>query len=77
MLIERPRLSCAVCGKEPSEIGEYRIFAELEEMTPDEYVWAEEGTLNRDTGQFVCSDDYIKIGMPTSPGGWRVPDGGL
>lgn len=77
MLMERPHLRCAVCGREPKDIGEYQMFASLEEMTPDEYVWLEEGTLNRKTGQFVCTDDYLRIGSPSSPRGWTVPDEGL
>lgn len=77
MLMERPALQCAMCGKTPEEIEEYKLFGEMNDMSPDEYVWSEEGTLNRDTGQFVCTDDYFKLGMPTAEGGWRVPDSGL
>lgn len=77
MLIERPKLVCAVCNKTPGELIEYILFAEENEMTPDEYVWQEEGTLNRNTGYFVCTDDYFTIGMPIAPGGWTVPDEGL
>jgi hypothetical protein len=66
-----------VCGKAPEEIEEYCLMAGLHEMDPDEYVWSEEETLNRKTGQFVCTVDYFGIGMPTSPGGWMVPDEGL
>lgn len=75
--MERPALRCAVCKRSPGEINEYRLFAEMEEMTPDDYVWQEEGTLNRSTGEFVCTNDYIKIGQPSASGGWTVPDGGL
>jgi hypothetical protein len=39
-------------------------------MTPDDFVWREEGTLNRETGHFLCTSCYIKAGMPSSPRGW-------
>jgi hypothetical protein len=38
--------------------------------TPERYVWAEEGTLNPKNGHFLCTEDYIKAGMPSSPQGW-------
>lgn len=57
-------LRCKVCGKAPAEIDEYVDMGKEEDMTPDEYVRCEEGTLNRATGLFYCTLCYIKIGMP-------------
>jgi hypothetical protein len=68
-------LSCAGCHKTPSELQEYIDAAKPEcsgeeNMTPDEYVWQEEGTLNRESGHFLCTDCYVKAGCPSSPRGW-------
>ena len=64
---------CAGCGKRPSELPEYVEYAEVEEMTPDDYVRAEEGTYNRENGHFLCTDCYVDAGMPSSPQGWTAP----
>lgn len=69
----RPELICAGCGKPPSEIDEYVAVASVENMTPDDYCWEEEGTLNRENGHFLCTSCYIKAGMPSSPRGWITP----
>ena len=53
-------LMCVDCGKKPEEIAEYVLFAEDAEMTPSEYVMQEEGTLNRENGHFLCTDDFLK-----------------
>lgn len=73
----RPELICNGCGKSPSEIDEYVSAANerhsgVADMTPDEYVWQEEGTLNRESGHFLCTDCYVKAGMPSSPRGWTA-----
>lgn len=57
-------IMCKGCGKHPSEIQEYASAAQVEDITPDEYVAREEGTFNRSTGQFWCTRCYIKVGMP-------------
>ncbi len=57
-------LKCKVCGKSPSELEEYIEMGKAEGLTPDEFVRQEEGTLNKQTGLFYCTDCYIKIGMP-------------
>jgi hypothetical protein len=64
---------CIGCGKAPREIDEYVEAAEDEDMTPEQYVSAEEGTLNRENGHFACTTCYIKMGMPSSPRGWKAP----
>jgi hypothetical protein len=70
---DRPDLVCIGCGKSPSELSEYTGMAEVEGMTPDDYCWKEEGTLNRENGHFTCTPCYIKAGMPSSPRGWTAP----
>lgn len=72
-------LMCVGCGKTPDELDEY-IDAVSEEATgvvggmkPDDYVWEEEGTLNRENGHFLCTSCYIGAGMPSSPRGWVAP----
>jgi hypothetical protein len=37
------------------------------------YVRNEEGTYNQDNGHFLCTDCYIKAGMPSSSLGWVCP----
>ena len=67
-------ITCQGCGRKPEEINEYSADMTGEcGMTPTEYVQAEEGTYNRHTGHFTCTDCYIKMGMPTSPTGWITP----
>lgn len=72
-------LLCVGCGKSPSELDEYVAAASEEAtgvaggMTPDDYVWQEEGTLNRENGHFLCTSCYIRAGMPSSPRGWVAP----
>ncbi len=70
------KLTCFGCKKHPSELDEYIEAVEGTEETPDEYVRSEEGTLNQETGDFLCTMCYIKAGMPSSPTGWVVPTRG-
>jgi hypothetical protein len=74
----RPELICVGCGKTPDELDEYVSAAREEcsgvpDMTPDDYVWQEEGTLNRENGHFTCTDCYVRAGMPSWPRGWAAP----
>lgn len=64
---------CIGCGKAPNEIGKYVEMAELEGISPEQYVRNEEGTLNLENGHFACTDCYIRMGMPSSPRGWKAP----
>lgn len=57
-------MKCAICDKEPRDITEYQEQAEIEGMTPEEFVQNEEGTYDVDTGYFVCTNCYINAGMP-------------
>lgn len=72
-------LICIGCGKKPHELDEYVMCASEEAtgvkggMTPEDYVWEEEGTLNRENGHFLCTECYIKAGQPSSPRGWIAP----
>lgn len=69
----RPELICTGCNKRPTEIEEYIEMGEVEDMTPDDYVWQEEGTLNHTNGHFLCTSCYMDAGMPSSPQGWIAP----
>jgi hypothetical protein len=74
MSYERPSLLCVGCNKKPEEIQEMIDMAEAEEYdTPSDFVWENEGTLNTQNGHFLCTDCYIKAGMPSSPTGWKAP----
>lgn len=75
---ESIELICTGCGKSPSELDEY-VSAASEEatrvpggITPDDYCWDEEGTLNRENGHFLCTSCYVAAGMPSSPRGWTA-----
>ena len=57
-------IHCASCNKKPEEIREYIVMAKVEDLTPSENVILNEGTYNRSTGHFYCTDCYIKLGMP-------------
>ncbi len=62
--------SCFNCGRRASEIPEY--LAEMPEFSPAEMAFGD-GTYNRETNHFCCTECYIKIGMPTTPEGWKAP----
>jgi hypothetical protein len=67
-------LVCIGCGKTPSELPEYVDAARVEGMSPELYVWEEEGTLNRENGHFACDSCYIKMGQPSRRDGrWVAP----
>lgn len=67
---------CTGCNKRPDEIEEYIEGAAELEMTTDNYVKEEEGTYNPTNGHFLCTDCYIKAGMPSNPHpqpNWTAP----
>lgn len=64
------KMRCVGCDRAPEDIPEYVAAGLAEGMTPADYVYEEEGTLNTRTGLFTCTECYVKIGMPTKPGGW-------
>lgn len=70
MSISMLDLLCVGCNKKPEEIQEYIDMGKVENMTPSQYVWEEEGTLNKENGHFICTKCYVRIGMPSSSRGW-------
>ena len=64
-MAEKMRIMCKGCKKTPSELLEYEMLAEeIGYDTPEEAVIKQEGTYNKETGYFWCTDCYIKAGMP-------------
>ena len=60
-------MRCKECGRRPDEIDEYIDQANILNQyysSPNDFVRKEEGTFNRITELFYCTDCYIKIGMP-------------
>lgn len=72
-MLDLPTPLCMACGRIPADIPGIVDYAEWEEMTPDEWVRSEEGTYNPVNGHFLCDEDYIKAGMPSSSHGWVCP----
>ncbi len=75
-LFDRPLSSCNGCNRTAAEIPEYgpELTGETGRLAdPEQYIWAEEGTLNRENGHFLCTECYIKAGQPSSPQGWTAP----
>lgn len=65
---------CIGCHKTPKELPEYhQEFTGAPIDDPVAYVKEEEGTYNPNNGHFLCTECYIKAGMPTSPHGWVAP----
>lgn len=79
-----PPLLCPSCNQTPDQLDYsgwtvdedgpiLEADGTLRYLSSDDYVWQEEGTLNRQNGHFLCDDCYIAAGMPTSPTGWVCP----
>jgi hypothetical protein len=66
-------IDCISCGKKPTEISEYISEAKKEGISPEDFVRCYEGTFNRKTEKFHCTECYIKSGMPLGVVGerWR------
>ena len=58
---------CIGCNKSADEIEEYIEGAKEEEITVEQYVRENEGTYNLENGHMLCTDCYIKAGMPAKP----------
>lgn len=73
IIVERTYMDmvCIGCDRAPGNIMEYLIAARENEMGPNEYVWNEEGTLNRENGHFACDHCYIQMGTPSGANGTR------
>lgn len=66
---------CQGCKKQPNEIDEYIEAAADRGMSAAAFVRVEEGTYNSANGHFLCTDCYIKAGMPalSYPKRWICP----
>lgn len=67
---------CTGCNKTADELEEYIESAKDAGMTVEQYVREEEGTYNPQNGHFLCTDCYIKAGMPSNhypQKGWIAP----
>lgn len=64
--------TCFNCTKTPDQVPGWLLEAKIEGVTVEEYA-RQDGTYNPATNRFCCDDCYIKIGMPSAPGGWRAP----
>lgn len=62
----RPQLHDPICGRTPAQIDEYLPAYTGQDVSADDYVWHNEGTLDRDSGKFLCTSCYIKAGQPTA-----------
>lgn len=89
---KRPMLRCGGCKALGHEIEEYVQMASEAEHDDDErrrphvsdnevleWIWDNEGTLNRETGFFLCTKCYIDMGQPSGTFGnadarWVVGD---
>lgn len=69
----RPQAICTGCNRVPVDISEFAPEFTGEDMSPDDYVWREEGTLNTSNGHFLCTSCYIEAGQPSSRYGWTAP----
>jgi hypothetical protein len=67
------RALCIGCSQFADELEEYIEQGRENDMTPEEFVRAEEGTYNRENGHFLCTACYIAAGSPSSPNGWIAP----
>lgn len=66
-------LECIGCHKSPEELYSPEAVEAYGFETAREFVLKDEGTLNLTNGHFACDSCYIKMGMPTSPQGWKAP----
>lgn len=64
----RPSLVDPDCGRTPSEIAQYQMVNTRMTMTPENYVWMYEPTVNRENGHFLCDDCYVARGLPVKSG---------
>lgn len=67
---------CTGCNKTADELEEYIESAKDAGITVEQYVREEEGTYNPENGHFLCTDCYIKAGMPANhfpEKGWVAP----
>lgn len=59
------QVNCKGCNKTPDELEEYVRLADVCGFrSPTQAVQVGEGTYNRMTGKFYCTECYIEAGMP-------------
>lgn len=58
-----PPLICSGCDTVPSQLTEYQEEAKAEGITPDEFVWRYESTVNKANGHFLCTNCYLGWGL--------------
>ena len=59
-----PPVICGRCKRPPENISEYITGARDIGTTPSKFVMREDGTFDRATGIFFCTDCYITLGCP-------------
>ena len=66
--------SCSGCGRSPQQIRGIVKAADKANLTPEEYIWKNEGSLNPISGKFLCDPCYVDSGMlPTTDGSrWQI-----
>lgn len=69
---------CIGCAMYPEELEEFVEMAKVEStddnpLTPTQFVIENDGTYNDRNGHFLCTECYIKNGMPSSERGWVCP----
>lgn len=74
VFFDPPKPICTGCNKTPGDIEEYVDMAvEYKYHDVDAWVRRHEGTYNPENGHFLCTDCYVKAGMPSSLTGWKAP----
>lgn len=63
-MVNKKELVCVECGKHPHEIMEYKFKGDINNMSPEEFVYQEDGTYNEEHNLFCCTKCYIKLGTP-------------
>jgi hypothetical protein len=62
---------CAGCKKAPEKISDVRESAEVERMSPRDWVVKLDPTYNKRSGHFMCTDCYMERGI--SDPGYKAP----
>lgn len=56
--LDPAKLICRACLNRPRDMEEYRKMGRETSMSPEGFVWMYEGTLDRSTGEFLCTPCY-------------------
>lgn len=71
---ETPRPFDPFCNRYADQIPSVVYEARLVDLSPEQWVFQEEGTFNIHNLHFACDECYIKLGTPSAPGpGWKAP----